>query len=197
MNALKMLLSLIPWVAFSLIVGRWGEGSAAAAALAAVALALFFLFRGRAGGVKVIDVAGVATFAVLAVAALVGPEPVPFLVAHYGRGLSALALALVMLGSVFFVPFTEQYARESVPRQYWESPVFRAVNRRISLAWGVVVLIMAGGHLLAGRSVAAAGRDALAVNLLLNWLAPIVLALAAVTYTRRAAAAGRARRPTS
>ena len=52
MNPLRMLLSLIPWVAFSLIVGRLGEGSVGAAALAAVALALFFLFRGRAAGFR-------------------------------------------------------------------------------------------------------------------------------------------------
>jgi hypothetical protein len=114
MNAWKMLLSLIPWVAFSVIVGHWGERSAGVAALAAVAVALFSLFRHRAAGAKVIEVAGIAIFAVLAVAALAGPEPVKRLIAGYGRGLSALALAAVMLGSVFFVPFTEQYARESV-----------------------------------------------------------------------------------
>ena len=197
MNPVKMLLSLIPWVAFSVILGRWGEGSAGEAALVAVALGLFLLARGRAAGIKLIDAAGVTTFAVLAASVFVGPEPAEHLVADYGRGLSALALALVMLGSVFFVPFTEQYARESVPQQYWGSPLFRAVNRRISLAWGVAVLIIAGGHLLAGRSVMTPGRDALTVNLLLNWLVPIVLMLAAVAYTRRVAAAARSQGPNS
>jgi hypothetical protein len=114
---------------------------------------------------------------------LVGTEAIRSDVANYGRGGSTLVLALVMLGSVLLLPFTEQYARESVPRQYWGSPVFRSVNRRISAAWGLAVTVIGAGHLLAG-DLQAGGHSSLVVKLVLNWVVPAGLALAAMTYTK-------------
>ena len=64
-------------------------------------------------------------------------------IVDYGRGVCALILAVIMLGSLLVVPFTEQYAREQVPPAYWHSPVFRVLNRRISAAFGLAVLVMA------------------------------------------------------
>ncbi len=169
MNAKKMFLSLIPWALFSVMIERRGANAAGFAALAAAAVALWFALKDReSGGFKVIDLAGIATFGVLAVSCFVGGDSVRNWVADYGRGTAAGVLALVMLGSAVTVPFTEQYARESVPREYWHSPVFRAVNRRISAVWGAVVAVMALGHLLAGaidpatapKSGTASGRPA-------------------------------------
>jgi hypothetical protein len=74
-------------------------------------------------------------------------------VADYGRGSAALALAAVMLVSSFTVPFTVQYARESVPQEYWHTPTFRAVNRKISLLRAGALAVIGAGHLLAGRSI--------------------------------------------
>jgi hypothetical protein len=92
-------------------------------------------------------------------------------------------LALVMPGSLLVVPFTEQYARESVLRQYWHSPVFRAVNRRISAVFGLAVLAAAACHLYAGYLGAHADLTH-AANLALNWVIPVLAILAAINYTR-------------
>jgi hypothetical protein len=188
MNPKKMLTSLIPWVAFSLIVERGGGNAAVFGALAAVAIAAVLLVRSRADGVKVLDVAGVGTFVALAVMAAAGSDSLRDQIANYGRGGSTLVLAAVMLGSVIVLPFTEQYARESVPRQYWNSPVFRSVNRRISLVWGAAVLVMGCGHLFAGHLQAdgnSSGNNSLAVKLVLNWGVPAALALTAMAFTNR------------
>ena len=37
------------------------------------------------------------------------------------------------------MPFTEQFARESVPQAYWSSPTFKKINRVLSAAWGVAI----------------------------------------------------------
>jgi hypothetical protein len=178
MNSNKMFLSLIPWVVFSVIINRRGADAAAIAALAAAALSLFFLIReSRRSGVKIIDVTGVATFGVLAFAGFSSGQPVTDWIADYGRGTAALVLTVIMLGSAITVPFTEQYARESAPREYWTSPVFHSVNRKISALWGGVAAVMGAGHLLAGWLDPASNPVAGArpVDLILNWALPIAL----------------------
>jgi hypothetical protein len=183
MNSKKMIFSLVPWVAFTLVVNKGGSGAVGFAALGAALLALVFTLRGRGHeSVKVIDAAGIATFSVIAALAFTGSSSFKDDLANYGRGGSALVLAVVMLGSLLFVPFTEQYARESVPQEYWGSPVFRAVNRKISAIWGLAILAMSGSHLIAGY-IEATGTLARRENLLLNWVIPILLVLGAIKFT--------------
>lgn len=188
MNSNKMFLSLIPWVVFSVIINRRGSDVAAIAALAAAALSLFFLVReSQKGGVKIIDVTGVATFGALAFIGFSGGQSVTNWIADYGRGTAALVLAAIMLASSITVPFTEQYARELVPREYWTSPVFRSVNRRISALWGGVAAVMGAGHLLVGRLDPASNpvTGARPVDLILNWALPIALILFAVNRSKQ------------
>ena len=64
--------------------------------------------------------------------------------------LSNGVIAAVALGSLLaFTPFTDQYARESVPRQYWDSPLSRRTNRILTVMWGGVFLVTALLGLLA------------------------------------------------
>jgi hypothetical protein len=190
MNSNKMFVSLIPWVAFSVIINRRGADTAAIAALAAAALWLFFLIRdSQKGGVKIIDATGVATFGAFAFIGFSGGQSVTNRIADYSRGTAALILAAIMLASAITVPFTEQYARESVPREYRTSPVFRSVNRRISALWGGAAAIMGAGHLLAGRLDPASNplAGARPVDLILNWALPIALILFAVNRGKQIA----------
>lgn len=203
MNSNKMFLSLIPWAVFSVIINRRGSDAAAIAALAAAALSLFFLAReSQKGGVKIIDVTGVATFGALAFIGFSGGQSVTNWIADYGRGTAALVLAAIMLASSITVPFTEQYARESVPRESWTSPAFRSVNRKISALWGGAAAVMGAGHLLAGRLDPASNPVAGArpVDLILNWALPIALILFAVNRSKQisdAVGSGTPVRPTA
>ena len=122
MNSKKMFLSLIPWVLFSVIINRRGADAAAIAALAAAALSLVFLVKDDQK-IKVIDVTGIVTFGALAALGFTGGHTVTNWIADYGRGSAAIVLAVIMLISAMTVPFTEQYARESIPRAYWSSPI--------------------------------------------------------------------------
>jgi hypothetical protein len=103
--------------------------------------------------------------------------------------MKAMKMFLSLIPCAVTVPFTEQYARESVLREYWHSPVFRAVNRRISAVWGAVVAVTAAGQLLAGAVDPATSPNpgSRPVDLLLNWVVPIVLILFAISFTKREA----------
>jgi hypothetical protein len=189
MNAKHVLLSLFPWMAFSLLALLPGDHAAAIAAGASAVLAAGIAVRNRGtAGYKLIDVAGVVCFAGLTVVAALSSASVDGRIADYGRGGSTLLLGLIMVGSVLVTPFTEQFAREVAPRSVWGSPVFRAVNRRLSLVWGGVALVAGVGHTYAGYRVDHGGLPVV-LRLALNWGLPIVLGLKALDYTNRITAA--------
>ncbi len=199
-SSTAMIVSFTPWVMFSMIVKWAGPDNAAIAALAAFAAAAVLLVINSAHSqVKIIDAAGVGTFGVLAVTGFVGGAPADAWIAAFGRGAVTLLLAAIMLISAATVPFTEQYARESVPRQYWHSPVFRATNRKISAVWGVAIALTGCSHLAAGAVDAAAGAGHVGqshhvlLDLLLNWVMPIALILLATKQTQRIRTTARVR----
>ena len=117
---------------------------------AALAAVMAWTSRGR-GGIKFLDVAGVVTFGAIAVAGFIGGDSLGEWLTNFARGGSTLILAALMLISAATVPFTEQYAKDSVPEERWSSPLFRATNRKVSAVWGLAVLFMGVGHVVAGQ----------------------------------------------
>ncbi len=84
-------------------------------------------------------------------------------------------LAVVVLGTLAFIPFTEQYARESAPREVWDTPRFKRVNFALTLAWGLVFAVSAVLGVIAQE--VDDGRD------WLNWIIPIALVVGAFKFT--------------
>jgi hypothetical protein len=80
-------------------------------------------------------------------------------------------------GTLASVPFTEQYAREEMPRDLWSSPKFKSVNRNLTLMWGTVFAAMASFHMAAGAI------DTRPTNIVLNWVIPIGLVLWGIKQT--------------
>jgi hypothetical protein len=185
MKATNLLVGLAPWVLFSMIAEHIGADAVGYAALAACLGSLVLAGRGaRRGGVSILDAAGVATFGILSAIGLTASHHVQQLLVDYCRGGSAAILATVMLVSVATVPFTEHFARAQVDRRYWGSPVFRAVNRRISLVWAGLIYVMAIGHLTSGY-LSHQGENPR--NLLLNWGIPLAIILIGLKQTERIA----------
>jgi hypothetical protein len=185
MNSKKIMLSLIPWLAFSLL-AEFHESHAAgiaAAASAVIAAGIAIANRGSAG-FKIIDVAGIVCFTGLAIVAFAADATVNKHIVDYGRGGTTILLGAIMLGSLLVTPFTAQYAREVVPAAYWKSPVFRSVNEKLSVAWGLVALISGIGHTYAGYRLSHNDLP-VGLRLLLNWGVPVVLGLRALAYTRK------------
>jgi hypothetical protein len=189
MSKLRVFAGFIPWIVFSLFATRTGTGTVATAGFLGCAVAVLFIIRDarRGESPKVLEVTGAIAFAAIAIASLVDPRADAFL-ATYGRSLATWTLAIVIFAMLPFMPFTEQYARESVPREYWHTPRFRSINRRISAAWGVAIAVMAASHLLAALFISVGtdiGVPSRPIDLFFNWILPIVVIWWAVRYTIR------------
>lgn len=187
----QMVLGLAPWFLFSILVARLGDDQVAYAALVSAIAAVAIAAYQRGSGVKLLDIAGVVTFVAIAAIGFIGGDSVDEFLTNFARGGTTLLLGVVMLVSAFTIPFTEQYARESVDKAYWDSPKFHATNRRISLAWGLALIVMAGSHFVAGALDPISDAEdsgARTVDLVCNWVIPIVLIVLAVKFTQRTAA---------
>ena len=190
MSMLKVLTGFIPWIVFSLVATREGAGAVTTAALLAFFVAAAFLIVSRVRGrsPKLLEVTGAVVFAAFGIVGAVNPAVDAFL-ADYGRALATFILAVVIFALLPVLPFTEQYARETVPQQYWHSPVFRSVNRRISAAWGAVI----AGHAVSTALASVLTEPATTlpsrpVDLLFNWVIPVLLTWWAWRYTARVSA---------
>ncbi|MFE9776895.1 hypothetical protein ACFYPA_01915 [Streptomyces sp. NPDC005775] len=171
----NLFFAFAPWIIFDVIASpsTW-EYAALAGLVSAVVLNLPDL---RRGSLKVLEITGIAFFAVLSILALFLDRQDLYWVERYAQVLSSSVIAVVALGSLAFVPFTEQYARETTPREVWGSPVFRQVNRVLTLVWGGVFAVTALLGLLAVHT--SSGGD------WLNWVIPVVLLVLAVRFTER------------
>ncbi|HEY5189219.1 MAG TPA: hypothetical protein VII87_09315 [Solirubrobacteraceae bacterium] len=150
------------------------KAAAVVALLAAVAIALPALLAGRP---KLLELGAVAAFAGFTVVAFTADASTAAWLARYARAIAAGLLALIAFGSLLFTPFTEQYARESVPRRFWSSPRFVAINRQLTLMWACVFTAMIPAHIIAGAI------DTRRANTIFNWVIPIILVVWAAKRT--------------
>jgi hypothetical protein len=106
----RSFLGFVPWIIFWVVCGptTW-EYAAGGALLAAVILLIPSRERCR---IKLLDIVSVVFFAGLTIAGLVLDRRRLTWLEDYSQAISSGILAVVVLGSLAFVPFTEQYARE-------------------------------------------------------------------------------------
>jgi hypothetical protein len=168
-------LAFVPWVLFTLITQHDSLIAASVVALvAAAAISLPALLKGHP---KLMELAAVAAFAAFTITAAVADPATSTTIARYARAIAAAVLALTAFGSLLFVPFTEQYARDAVPRQFWNSPQFKRINRQLTAMWGLVFTAMVPSHLIAGAI------DTRRANTIFNWVIPIALVVWAAKRT--------------
>jgi hypothetical protein len=141
--------SFSPWLLF-LLATRFTSFSGALA----LGLVAALVVAARAIGhhrFHLLDAASVLYFTGLGLALeIVHPTSVLYWSRYAQAGAHAF-LTLVVLGSVAVGhPFTESYARESTPKEVWGTPQFRAVNRTISLVWGLAFLVGTVSLIVAG-----------------------------------------------
>src|ERR1700722_1255808 len=180
-------IALVPWVAFTLLAQH---STLKLASVAALVLAIAIMIRSiMTTGVKVLEVGAVLAFMGFTVVAFGADHAAGVWMARYSRGIAAGLLALIAFSSLLFTPFTEQYARESVPREHWGSPTFKLVNRRITLMWAFVFTAMIPFHIAAGAI------DKRPTNILFNWVVPIGLLIWGVKETDKIAEEATARGP--
>ena len=164
-----------PWIIYWVVAAgpsTWLHG-ALAAALTAI---IFSIPSIRRGSHKVLDWVTIVFFVALTIAGIVVGAKNGDWMDTYATTISSAVLAAVALGSLAFVPFTEQYARESTPREVWDHFAFKRTNRILTLMWGLVfAAIGVCGYI----AVKAPSTDDWT-----NWVVPIVLLVTAVKVTQ-------------
>jgi intracellular septation protein A len=135
----NILLSFGPFILFAALM-RFGDVLFALIAAAALSGLLILRERRRGKSVKILEAGTVLLFGGLAIFTAV---------THYdwtileGRLAVDLGLLVIVLGSIIARrPFTLQFAREEVPREYWTNAQFITTNYRISAAWALAFLLL-------------------------------------------------------
>jgi hypothetical protein len=174
----EMIWSFAPWMTFlaGVRVGNvyWGAGLGAVVAIVVLARALS---RHKA---HLFDYVGVIYFVgMLILLAILQPDNI----ATWGRYAQAVAhgsLCVIVFVSVLINrPFTEEYARDQAPKEIWNSPAFRAFNRKISAIWGLAFLLGTISMVLAGATDSR--------QILLRVIIPFGALATAFTYSQREA----------
>jgi hypothetical protein len=168
-------LAFIPWIVFTLVAQHSTLKLAAIGAL--VASVVIAGRSARAGGPKLLELGAVLAFVGFTAVAFMADAETAAFVDRYARAIAAGLLSLIAFGSLLVVPFTEQYARESVPPQLWSTPQFKQINRKLTTMWATVFAVMVPAHVVAGA------LDTHRANLIFNWAIPIALVVWAVKRT--------------
>ena len=136
MDAIKLILAFAPWIAFWIISLGHSMFSLkvgiCVAALLVIVMGVTKLHRGT------ILWAGVAFFA-FAVISVVWLEN-SWVIHHLGFLASGTLFMATFLSILWGRPFTEDYARDHVPEELWDSPSFVRGCFTVTAAWGCVFL---------------------------------------------------------
>jgi hypothetical protein len=169
---LSLLLGLAPFAAFFAAARFISPMAGLLAALTVSALLCFRMYR-RGKSIKILEIGSLLLFASLVLYTWVA-APV-WTVATVRLAVDGGLLAIVLASLAINNPFTMQYAREQVPREYWNSPQFLAANWVISAAWaGAFAVLLAAD---------AAAEYVSSIPLWIDIAASIAAFLAAVGFT--------------
>jgi hypothetical protein len=141
-----ILIGFAPFLAFAVV--DWFLGPTAGLVAGAVVSAALLLHGRLVAGrsAKVLEIGACILFVGLALYALLGdPGWSVFMVRLFvDAGLLLVVLVSIAIGR----PFTLQYAREQVPAEYWQSPVFIRTNYIITAAWALAFGVMVAADLV-------------------------------------------------
>ncbi|MGC4105143.1 MAG: hypothetical protein QM753_02160 [Thermomicrobiales bacterium] len=186
MNPVKLVLGFVPFLLVSVLAGRLSFAWAAGIGLVA---ALVLAITTAQGGVKLLPASQVAILGVLTILGVVGSAGIKDWLDDYGRSTASIALGSVVIVTAFIAPFTLQYAREAAPPAVWNTHGFLALNRQISLAWGLAVLAVGISH-IAATEMDKHG-DSRLLEILFSWGIPVAALIAALLYTKQVSARAR------
>jgi hypothetical protein len=168
---------LAPWIAMSLLSGPGRFEESVSTALGLSILFIYLRLR-RGGSLKPLELFEVVYFGSLAMVGLLASDGLTRWLEKWSGEMSSLALAAFTFGTlVVGNPFTLPYAKETTPREYWDSPIFLSVNRVISLVWALAFTVAAVAGLY-GNSVLDQPD-----NFWTAWIIPIAAMLFAFSFS--------------
>jgi hypothetical protein len=149
-KSLTLILAFLPLIAFSLLSRVLPHGYIGVAGLVAAVIALIAIAVSHPRWPpKILNTCSLVLFTLIAVLGFtLGKNDDRWLATWGGSGIG-LVIGLIILALIPVMPFTEQFARESVPPSSWTSPTFKKINLVLSAAWGVAILALGVSRLAA------------------------------------------------
>jgi hypothetical protein len=150
MKPLALILAFLPLIAFSLLSRILPHDYIGVAGLVAAVIALIAIATSRPWWPpKILNTCSLVLFALIAVLGFtLGKNDDRWLATWGGSGIG-LVIGLIILALIPVMPFTEQFARESVPPSEWTSPTFKKINRVLSTAWGAAIVAVGASRVAA------------------------------------------------
>jgi hypothetical protein len=133
------LLGLTPFIAFFLLMRLVSPLAGLIAALA-TSLALGVRMWRRGESVKILEIGSLLLFGGLVLYTLLAAPA--WTVASVRLAVDAGLLAIVVVSLAIGRPFTLQYAREQVPKEFWATPLFINTNRLITSVWAAAFAVL-------------------------------------------------------
>jgi hypothetical protein len=182
MKTLTLILAFLPLIVFSLLSRFLPHSYIGVAALAAAAVASIAILTSRPyWPPKILNCCSLVLFAVIAVLGFTLGKNEDRWLAIWGSAGVALILGLIILALIPVMPFTEQFARRSVPQAEWSSPTFKKINRVLSAAWGVAIFGIGVSRVIAA---AINGHTRRLPELLLSLAVPLVIILYMLRFSK-------------
>jgi hypothetical protein len=131
--------SFAPWIVFAIVPASQWKWAALLALVVSIAGMARQVRSGLPFDAQIIEAGSAVYFAALTVLAFANPKTP---VHAYTACLASGALALIACASLAIgKPFTLGIARQSVPREAWDNPLFYRVNVVITTAWAASFVI--------------------------------------------------------
>jgi hypothetical protein len=150
MKPLTLIMSFLPIIAFSLLSKVLPHGDIGYAALISAIFAVINIVAHKPyWPPKTLNVTQATLFAILTIVGFAGGAGTDRPVAIWVPAGVALIVGAVILATLPVIPFTEQFARQSTPQAYWNSPTFKQINRVLSTGWGLALIGVGISRLIA------------------------------------------------
>ncbi|HEY3957351.1 MAG TPA: hypothetical protein VGM53_28625 [Streptosporangiaceae bacterium] len=183
MNSLKLILTFLPLITFSVLARFLPHSDIGVAGLAAAVVALIAIATSRPiWPPKIINTCSMVLFTLIAVLGFTLAAGDDRWLSTWGGAGVGLILGLIILLLVPVVPFTEQFAKESTPPAYWGSPTFKKINRVLSAGWGVAIFAIGVCRVAAAAINGHTTRRL--PELLLGLAVPIVITLYMLKFSK-------------
>jgi hypothetical protein len=181
---IPLIIGFSPLIAFSLLTKILPSGDIGVAGLVAALLALAVMLTSRPiWPPKILNICSLVIFTVLAVLGFSLDKGDKVWLATWPGGGVAIIIGAVILLLVPIIPFTEQYAKESVPKEEWGTPTFNRVNHGLSVAWGGSIVLI-GFARVAAEAVARHSSSHHVAQILLGAAVPAIIIVYMLKFTQ-------------
>jgi hypothetical protein len=184
MKPLPLILGFLPLIAFSLLARLLPSHDFGVAALVSAAVAVIAMVAHRPiWPPMILTAASLIIFVVLAVGGFtVGAGTDRWAATWLAPGFAVL-IGLVILVLIPVMPFTEQYARQSTPQQYWSSPTFKRINHVLSIAWGAATVAIGASRVVAAIIKDRPGHHTI-LELVFSAVIPVVILIYMLKFSK-------------